>query len=135
MVTEKENSNVQCNHITIDIKLPQFRNEEVDNPLMFLNEIKNYCKIKDIPEHRILLMIGLMLKDKAKIWFEANQGVLESFEDFEIKFKEEFFSIEHQIELRNKWVNRKYKQADGSLKTHFLKAKTEAQYIMTNNSE
>lgn len=43
-----------------------------------------------------------------------------------------FFSTEQQIELRNKWNNRKYKHADGSLKTYFLKAKTKTTYIIQN---
>lgn len=65
--TDKCNNNTQCNHIAIEIKLPQFRNEEIDNPLAYLNEIKNYCKVKDISEQRILLIIGSMLQERAKI--------------------------------------------------------------------
>lgn len=119
----------------IEARLPQFRNEIDDNPQKFLNEFRDYCQIKNIPKKITLLLIGTILEDRAKIWFDANKEYITTLEEFESKFKKEFFSIEQQIELRNKWNNRKYRQVEGSLKTYFLKAKTEASYLMQNTGE
>jgi len=101
----------------------------------FLDEFKDYCQIKNIPKNIVVLLLGTALRDRAKIWFDANKEYVKTIEEFENEFKAEFFSIEQQVELRNKWNNRKYKYADGSLKSYFLKAKTEATYIMKGTGE
>jgi len=131
--------NVTCNNgpynLQFEVKLPIFHNELDDNPQKFLNEFKDYCQIKNIPKNIVVLLLGTVLRDRAKIWFDANKEYVKIIEDFKNKFRAEFFSIEQQVELRNKWNNRKYRYADGSLKTYFLKAKTEATYIIKGTGE
>jgi len=122
-------------NLQFEVKLPVFHNELDDNPQKFLNEFKEYCQIKSIPKNIVILLLGTALRDRARIWFDANKEYVKTTEDFENEFKAEFFSIEQQVELRNKWNNRKYRYADGSLKSYFLKAKTEATYIIKGTGE
>jgi len=100
----EEVGNVTCNNrpynLQFEIKLPIFHNELDDNPQKFLNEFKDYCQIKNISKNIVELLLGTALRDKAKIWFDANKEYVRTIEDFETEFKVEFFSIEQQVELR-----------------------------------
>jgi len=100
----EEGGNVTCNNrpynLQFEIKLSIFHNELDDNPQKFLNEFKDYCQIKNISKNIVELLLGTALRDKAKIWFDANKEYVRTIEDFETEFKVEFFSIEQQVELR-----------------------------------
>lgn len=78
-------------YISLNPKIPMYNDKM--NPKEYLEEIKNYLKMKKIPEELRLMMVENVLANHMKTWFKVNKQSFVSFEIFENKFLEEYYSI------------------------------------------
>lgn len=117
----------QC--MQLEIKPPKFSDEEIDNPIEFLNELEKYCKNNSVTEVQLWWVIGSSLTGRAKIWFDIHRSSFNNYEGFKKSFKEEFYSIQYRVKIKNRWSSRRYKSQDGSLGNYFGKQTREAKYF------
>lgn len=114
----------------IDAKAPEFTDEEVMNPVEYLENLESYFNLKDISERCKLPIIESKLQGKSKVWWDANKGLCTSYAEFKTLFLQKFYSIPIQIKIKNKWSSKRYKSQDGSLQTYFFKQLRDAKYFV-----
>ncbi|XP_043475020.1 uncharacterized protein LOC122506772 [Leptopilina heterotoma] len=119
--TSKANgfNNKAKNVTNIDMVIPQFYDQYQDNPIKFLDNIKQYIKIKNVPNECESLIIKTALKGRAKSWFMSNNNKWGSFAQFEEDFLLEFFSIEFRTEMTNVWRDRRFGRMDKTFVNYF----------------
>lgn len=110
--------------MNVDVKIPKFDDTEMINPKKFLNELERYFLLKKIPENCKLTLIRHVLENRAKMWFETKK--FNNYDAFVTEFEKEFYSIPIQIEIKNKWAERKYTHSNLSLQSFYLKQINEA---------
>lgn len=99
------------------------------NPKKYLDDIKDYMSMKNIPEDCKLKALEQLLSGHLKNWFQSNKALILSFERFETLFLEECYSIPVKVALKSKWSERKYNKSNGSLKKCFYSQLNKAQYF------
>ncbi|XP_046416733.1 putative uncharacterized protein DDB_G0272516 [Neodiprion fabricii] len=114
----------------IDAKAPEFTDEEVINPIEYLENLENYFRLKCVKEECKLSIVESKLSGRAKIWWEASKETINTYNDFKEAFKNKFYSIPIQVKVKTKWSSRRYNQQDGSLQTYFFKQLKEAKYLL-----
>lgn len=120
--------------LQLDIKAPKFSDEDSQNPLEFLSELENYFTISNVPEAQRLWVVNSILSGRAKIWYDINKDSCNTFGSFKRAFKEEFYSVQHQVKVKSRWAARRYKSQDGSLRSYFGKQNREAKYFEPKSS-
>ena len=69
----------------LDIKIPEFKDENSGNPLEFLDDVTRFCQIKNINDERKVIILSVMLQGNARIWFEL-QSSFHKFDEFKRSF-------------------------------------------------
>ena len=118
--------------MNLDVKMPEF-NSNLCNPNKFLGDLNKFFAVKKIPENHKLVIVSNALDEKARRWFDSK--ILINYQQFVTAFKEEFYSIPVQVEIKREWAERKHSQSGLSLQAYFLKQVNEASHFtpkMTN---
>ena len=103
----------------IDIKMPEFHDENMSNPLEFLDNFERFCITKNIKNNDRLKILNIALHSKARHWYEL-QNPFANFEQFKISFQNEFYGPTIQINYRDKWSSRKFNnKEDKNLQTFY----------------
>lgn len=113
----------------IDILTPKFSDSYQTNPLRFLDDVDRFFRAKSIRDDRKLAVIESCLSGRARTWFVINRNNFERYENFVRAFSDEFYTVPVQVNIRNRWRDRRYHVADGSLTTYFFNQVKAAQYI------
>lgn len=129
--TKNSNSgeNKSNNFSRIDMSIPQFSDEYQNNPIEFLDNLKQYLMIKNIPVMCQSLIIKTAFNGRAKSWFMANSQKWKDFSEFESDFLSEFFSIEFRTEMTNAWRDRRFTRMDGTFVNYFYEQVRQACYL------
>lgn len=114
--------------MNLDVKLPKFSDIDSMNPLKFLNESSDYISLKKIPDQHKLTIVRSALENRARMWFESK--IFANYNDFEKTFRDEFYSIPVQVEIKSKWAARKQIFSGLSLESYFLKQFSEAVHFI-----
>lgn len=109
-----------------DIKIPSFKNENLDDPIEFLSDLERYFAIKNTPEEVKLVLVETALQDRAKLWYGANKISFFNYLQFRKAFYNEFFCIETRVKTRNRWATSKYDGSGESLVSYFYKKTRES---------
>ena len=120
--------------MNLEVKLPEFHDENSMNPIKFLKEIDRYCTIKNIETNRKMTVLPLLLHGKARIWFELQANYL-NYDSFKDGFLKEFYNIPIQIKLKNAWANKRFTENDKTLQNYYYKQIKEASYLRPEISE
>lgn len=123
------NTNRPRNVTNIDMAIPQFYDEYQDNPIEFLDNIKQYMEIKNIPNECESLIVKSALKGRSKSWFMANNNIWSNFSEFEKDFLLEFFSIEFCTEMTNVCRDRRFGRMDKTFVNYFYQQVRQACYL------
>lgn len=122
--------------VPIEIKLPTFRDEHQDNPVVFMNSFDQYCAIKEVPEEYVPILIESALKERAGLWFQVAKYEINGLSDFKNAFADEFFSVEIKTQAKNNWRDKRYnEQVDGQLLSFFYKQTNEISNIDPDTRE
>ncbi|XP_068989797.1 uncharacterized protein [Neodiprion pinetum] len=113
----------------LDIKVPKFCDEDGQNPLEFLSELENYFNVSSISDGQRLRIINSTSMVRAKIWFDMNKDVCDTYENFKRLFRQEFYSVQYQVEVKSRWSVRRYRSREGSLRNNFSQQNREAKYF------
>ena len=114
----------------LDIKIPQFKDENSGNPLEFLDDVTRFCQIKKINDECKFKILSVMLQRKARIWFEL-QSSFHTFDEFKKSFIDEFYTVAIQVKIKNKWLNTKFNSNDDkSLQTFYYKQMKKSKYLL-----
>ena len=103
-----ERSKMPVNLIN-EITVPKFATPLQHNPMMFLNELDNYFKIKGIPDPWKMLVVKNALAEKALSWFNLTVGTDVSYEVFKKRFLLFFWSSSMQNDVKSKLNFGRYK--------------------------
>ncbi|XP_048511045.1 uncharacterized protein LOC125500905 [Athalia rosae] len=117
------------NNIELDIKAPKFSDEDKSNPIEFLRDLERYFNVHNVNDAKQDWVLGSILEGRAKIWYEANKEVCNTYENFRKHFKREFYSVQYQVKAKNRWSSRRYKSQDGELRSYFRRQSEEAKYF------
>ncbi|XP_048514039.1 uncharacterized protein LOC125501687 isoform X2 [Athalia rosae] len=117
------------NNIELDIKAPKFSDEDKSNPIEFLRDLERYFNVHNVNDAKQDWVLGSILEGRAKIWYEANKEVCNTYENFRKHFKREFYSVQYQVKAKNRWSSRRYKSQDGELRSYFRRQSKEAKYF------
>jgi len=72
----------------------------------FLKDLDEYLKLKSVDEHLKLTLVSKSLTEEfAKSWFMATKEHINSYEEFKIKFLDQFWSKESQSHTRARFIN------------------------------
>lgn len=113
--------------MNVNPRVPTFT--EKTNPKQYLEEIRNYLKIKNIPEGFTLIMVENILAPHIKTWYQTNAGIITSFEDFENKFLEKYYSVPVRVAWKTAWLMRTYDGSDGTMQEYFYDQHNRAKYF------
>ena len=69
------------NTLQLEIKVPDFCEENMCNPLEFLDNVEKFFKFKSIENSKKLSFVNTFLKRRARAWFEL-QDSFKSYEKF-----------------------------------------------------
>ena len=105
----KENSVRLPSNLINEITVPHFESASKQNPMIFLNEIENYFKIKGITDEWKMLIVKNALVGTARSWFSLTIGNQLSYELFRKKFLTFFWCQSRQNEVKSKLNFGKYK--------------------------
>ena len=61
-----------------------------------------------------------MMEGRAKTWFNINRDRFLTYEEFEVAFLDEIYSMPIQVRIRNQWRNRRYNRGDKSMLSFFM---------------
>jgi len=88
-----------------------------------LKDLDVYLKLKSVDECLKLTLVSKSLTEEfAKNWFMATKEHINSYEEFKIKFLDQFWSKESQLHTRAQFYCCRYdKSTDGSTISHLLK--------------
>ena len=79
-----------------ELSLPTFSSQE-QSAVHFLKDLDEYLKLKSVAERLKLTLVSKSLTEEfAKNWFMANKEHTNSYEEFRIKFLNQFWSKESQ---------------------------------------
>ena len=121
--------------MNIEVKVPEFKDENSQNPLEFLNNVERFCAIKYIREDKKINILNILLQSKARIWYEL-QIPFQNYENFRIAFLNEFFTIPIQVKLKNKWSLKKFNfENNKNLQTYYYEQAKQATYLRPKLSE
>ena len=100
-----------------EIVLPTYAGTIVEDANEYLRDIEQYLIIKNIPEFFQPKIIANSLKDRARVWFNAVRGEMQSFNDFSNKFKAEFLTEEISERAKAAWRSKRY--VDGNIVNYY----------------
>lgn len=106
--------------VYLDIKVPKFRNEDNKHPMEYLNDLDKCFRKRNLSDSTKLLMIKDNLEDEAKSWFENNKSTITTFDSFKKYFRKTFFSTTIQLNIKEKWRLRQFKNENMSLEAYFF---------------
>lgn len=119
--------NIQLNNI--ESKVTEFTDENLKNPLEFLEEVEKFFRVKQIDENRRVHVVSLLLRGKAKNWFELRNN-FENYEDFKTQFAEEFYPIPVQVREKYKWLDTRFNpKSDANLQSFYFSQLRKAAFI------
>ena len=125
-------SNIQKFHI--EAKMPEFSDEMEKNPVEFLEEMEGFFKIKKITVDREMVLVKHALTGRAGLWIDFNGGI-DTYVQFKELFLKEFYSISVRVQLKNKWMDRKYDARTESLRTYYYHQVKISRYFMPQLSD
>ena len=105
-----------------ELSLPTFSSRE-QSAVHFLKDLDEYFKLKSVDERLKLTLVSKSLTEEfAKNWLMAIKEHIISYEEFKIKFLNQFWSKESQSHTRAQIYRCRYdKSTDGSMASHLLK--------------
>ena len=105
-----------------ELSLPTFSSRE-QSAVHFLKDLDEYLKLKSVDERLKLTLVSKSLTEEfAKNWFMATKEHINSYEEFKIKFLDQFWSKESQSHTRAQIYRCRYdKSTDGCMASHLLK--------------
>ena len=110
---ERDANSVQSEALTdrrkLQVKLspPNFGGNEYDRPMQFLTDLKKYVKSTGLSDDCIGALLQQSLTKKAKRWFYTVEHRINSLEDFERVFKEQYWNEPIKSSLRTKFETAK----------------------------
>lgn len=113
----------------IEIPIPEFSDEYINNPVEYIIDLKEYLDLKNIMNEGVPLIIRRSLKGRARAWYFANFHKCNDFSEFEMDFCEEFDSMEYRAEKTNEWRNKRFSRNDKSFVQYFYEQVKESNYI------
>jgi hypothetical protein len=105
-----------------ELSHPTFSSRE-QSAVNFLKDLDEYLKLKSVDKHLKLTLVSRSLTEEfAKNWFMATREHINSYEEFKIKFLDQFWSKESLSHTRAQVYRFRYdKSADISMASHLLK--------------
>ena len=110
------------NQVLPELALPKFSSRG-QSAVNFLKDLDEYFKLKSVHENLKLAVVSKSLTEEfANNWFMATKEHMSSYEEFKIKFLDQFWSKELQSYTRAQIYRCRYdKSTDGSMASHLLK--------------
>lgn len=97
-----------------DLPLPVFENSQRTNPVRYLNELKTYFRLRNVPEHLQMILVSRSLTGSASRWFNViNDSTPLDMLSFEKAFLNEFWSQSDQERLRYQIFHGRYDKSCG----------------------
>lgn len=130
--TEERLVNGVINHlqyIHLDVKPPKFSDENKNNPNEFLTDLEKYFHFKNVRDEHKIIVTESLLEGRAKIWMNSGTQTFRSYREFREAFLNEFYSIPIRVKLKNQWLSRRYRNADGNLQEYFYTQMRTAKYF------
>jgi hypothetical protein len=78
-----------------ELSLPTFSSRE-QSAVRFLKDIDEYLKLKSVEHLKLTLVSKSVTEEFDKNWFVATKEHINSYEEFQIKFLDQFWSKESQ---------------------------------------
>lgn len=99
---EAANVMADCSHRfrLSECSLPQFQGRKKDFPVQFLQELRTYFIIQDVPERYKLHVFGTAMIKDAKIWFKAFAPTFKNYLHCVDEFKRKFMNADAQNILK-----------------------------------
>lgn len=113
----------------IEVKMPEFSDENSSNPLEFIENFERFCLMKYIGNNNKLRVLNAALHGKARHWYELQQNILD-FVHIKTTFQNEFNNTTIQINFKDKWLSKRFNsKEDKSLQTYYYKQLKQANYL------
>lgn len=125
-------SNVQ--NFQIDIKMPKFKDDYERNPIEFLEEMKRFFKAKNVKQEKKMTIVEHALEGRASLWMDL-QNNIENYDQFKVRFLEEFYSVPIRVQFKNAWLERRYNAQKESLQTYYYRQVKDARYFRPELTE
>ena len=108
--------------ILAELSLLTFSSQE-QSAVHFLKDLDEYLNLKSVDEHlKLTLVFKSLTVELAKNWFKATKEHINSYEEFKIKFLDQFWSKESQSHTRAQIYRCRYDMStDGSMASQLLK--------------
>lgn len=90
---------------------PTFKGEQREKPLRYLNDLKGYVNIMSLDDDEALYQIKQSLEGTARAWFDVAERTISTFDEFEARFRERFWSEAIQDEWSRKVEYQNYNPA------------------------
>lgn len=114
--------------LNIEIKPPKF--DESENPNLFLEKLNKFFLTKRISEENKLNVLEGVFEGRVRVWFETQRNQFIDFNDFRIKFLNEFYSIPIRVKYKSNWLAKRFEPNRESLHSYFLGQIQQAQYFL-----
>lgn len=115
--------------MNVEVSVPKFSDSGFKNPHEFIEDVERYFRCKNIRNDQKLIVLETFLRGRARAWFLINRQDCDNFHDFRILFLDEFYSLPVKVRLMNRWRDRRYVSADGSLVDYYYKQVQASRYF------
>lgn len=114
--------------MSVEVKVPKF--DEKENANHFLERVEKFFVLKQIQNDAKLNILDSTFEGRAKVWFESERSKFTDYDDFRVKFLNEFFSVPIRVRIKSAWMSRRFGSGDSNLQTYFSNQLKEAQHFI-----